>query len=431
MLGIAAGLLLGLGLPALDGALPHVRELVSAWVFGGSPDAARAVLTTIAGSVVTVTTLTFSVTIVLLQLASSQYTPRLLRTFTGDTVVHVTLAVFLGTFAYSLAVLRTVRNGTADHEAFVPGISVSLAFLLAIAVVVLLVVFLTHITRTIRVETILADVTREGRGALARAYRNSRPGNPPVSEHPAEPIPSTGTGFVADVDLEPLTLLATERDWTITFEISPGDFVIPQQSLARVCHTSSPHHLTTDDVALLVSRINDAVVTGRERTTVQDPRFPIQQIVDISNRALSPGVNDPTTALHCLHYLGALLGDIAGSDVRDVVEWDEGGAVRVILPQPTFTDLATLVLRDALTFGRDQAVIVDKAFSLLREAALRDTAGRYSAEIEALVDDLAALVPLQDFTPRDAARLRTSIDDARRAAADDVAHRHLIADFGA
>ncbi|RZU63220.1 DUF2254 domain-containing protein [Zhihengliuella halotolerans] len=429
ILGIAIGLLLGLGLPALDAALPEARGLVSSGVFGGSPEAARAILTTITGSVVTVTTLTFSMTIVLLQLASTQYTPRLLRTFTGDTVVHVTLAVFLGTFAYSLAVLRTVRSSTADHDAFVPAISVSFAFVLAIAVVVLLVVFLTHITRNIRLETILADVAAEGRSALARAYRNSRPGLPPIPDHPAEPIPSSGTGFVGHVETEALAGLAAERGWVISFEITPGDFVTTNQTLARVRNTASPHHLTADDVGLLVSRVNAAVIVGRERTTVQDPRFPIQQIVDIYNRALSPGVNDSTTALHCLNYLGSLLGAIAGSDVRHALECDDGGTVRVFMPRPTFTELASLILHDAVAFGRDQVAIVDKSFAMLREASLCDTSRRYTAEIEALVDDLAAMVPLGDFSPRDAEQLRFSIDAARRAAVSAAGHPHLIADF--
>lgn len=429
VLGIAVGLLLGLGLPVLDVALPEARDLVSSGVFGGSPEAARAILTTITGSVVTVTTLTFSMTIVLLQLASTQYTPRLLRTFTGDTVVHVTLAVFLGTFAYSLAVLRTVRSSTSDHDAFVPGISVSFAFVLAIAVVVLLVVFLTHITRTIRLETILADVAAEGRNALARAYKNSRPGLPSIPDHPAEPIPSSGTGFVGHIETEALAGLAAERGWVVSFEITPGDFVTTNQTLALVRNAASPHRLTGDDVGLLVSRVNAAVILGRERTTVQDPRFPIQQIVDIYNRALSPGVNDSTTALHCLHYLGAVLGDIAGSDVRHALECDDDGTVRVFLPRPTFTELASLILHDAVAFGRDQVAIVDKSFAMLREASLCDTSRRYTAEIEALVDDLAAMVPLGTFSPRDAEQLRISIDAARRAAVAAAGHPHLIADF--
>ncbi|MBG6084767.1 DUF2254 domain-containing protein [Zhihengliuella flava] len=428
VLGIALGVIIGLALPATDTLLPQAREAFASWAFGGSPAAARSILTTIAGSVVTVTTLTFSMTLVTLQLAASQYSPRLLRTFTGDSIVHATLAVFLGTFAYCLTVLPAVRDATEENGGFVPGMSVSFAYLLAIAVVVLLVVFLTHLTRIIRVESIVDDVAAEARDALRRAYRNTRPGRPSVGTNPAVSIPAFASGFVRDVDVDPLLDLATRRDWTIALTVSAGDFVTMHETVATVRHASSGQRLSAEEAAEAATCLNSAVVTGTERTTVKDPRFPLQQMVDMSTRALSPGVNDPTTSMHCLNYLGAVLTHVATMDIRDTVELDSSGTLRVLLPQPSFTDLATLILREALTFGREQYVIVERAFSLLREAALCDTAGRYSQEIAALVEDFATLIPLETFSPRDADRLRHVIAEA--AAAAKTGHSQLATDFG-
>ena len=159
LFGIVLGLVLGVALPRLDRSLDgHLSAELTSYVFGGGPDAARTLLGAIVGSLITVTSLTFSLTVVTLQLASSQFSPRLLRTFSRDRYVHFTLALFLGTFSYALAVLRTVRNEADGITDFVPQLSISVAFLLCLASVIGLVVFLAHLARQIRVETMLVQV---------------------------------------------------------------------------------------------------------------------------------------------------------------------------------------------------------------------------------------------------------------------------------
>lgn len=166
---VAAAVALGVGLPALDQALDeHVPELLQVYLFSGGASAARSVLEAISGSLITVTSLTFSLTVVTLQLASSQFSPRLLRTFTSDRFVHWTLALFLGTFSYSLTVLRSVRSDTDGGTEFVPDIAVTVAFILAIASVIGLVLFLAHLTREIRVETMMRNVHTETAATIER-----------------------------------------------------------------------------------------------------------------------------------------------------------------------------------------------------------------------------------------------------------------------
>ncbi len=156
---VVAALSLGLGLPELNSAVSgHLSGRASGVLFGGDADAARSLLGAIASSLITVTALTFSLTVATLQLASSQFSPRLLRTFTSDQFVQATLALFMATFTYALTVLRAVRSaGDSGQAEFVPKFAVTLAFLLAVASVLGLglVLFLAHLTSQIRVETML------------------------------------------------------------------------------------------------------------------------------------------------------------------------------------------------------------------------------------------------------------------------------------
>ncbi|WP_249360273.1 DUF2254 family protein, partial [Promicromonospora citrea] len=159
------------------------------------------VLKTIASAFMTVSSLTFSLTVVTLQLASSQYSPRLLRTFASDRAVQVTLGVFLGSFAYCLVVLRTVRDSDDSTAEFVPRLSVTLAVLLALVGVVTLVVFLAHLSRKIRIEPILVDVHAEASGVLSRS-------------RPAERVPASLQGRARDLDdLARRQALADFRTW--------------------------------------------------------------------------------------------------------------------------------------------------------------------------------------------------------------------------
>jgi uncharacterized membrane protein len=158
-LAVALAVVLGVALPALDAAVDgELPENVGALLVSGGPEAARSILQAISGSIITVTSLTFSLTVVTLQLASSQFSPRLLRTFTSDRFVHGTLALFLAAFAFALTVLRSVRDEGSGNTAFVPEISVTVTFALAIASVVGLVLFLAHLAREIRVETMMRRV---------------------------------------------------------------------------------------------------------------------------------------------------------------------------------------------------------------------------------------------------------------------------------
>ncbi|RXZ43622.1 DUF2254 family protein, partial [Agromyces binzhouensis] len=191
---IIAAVIAGVLLPLLDAAVDdQLPPWLGALLFSGGTEAARAVLTTISGSLITATSLTFSLTVVALQLASNQASPRVLRQFASDGMVHLTLAIFLGTFAYALTVLRTVEDA-GDR---VPRIAVTVAFVLTLMSVVVLVLFLAHLASRLRVETMLRDVHRETARTIARVGADDR-ATAPAPERPgdARPILARRSGFV-------------------------------------------------------------------------------------------------------------------------------------------------------------------------------------------------------------------------------------------
>ena len=269
----------GLGLPRvdahLDAALP---TQLSDLLFGGDPDAARTLLDTVASSLITVTALTFSLTVVTLQLASSQFSPRLLRTFTRDLFVQITLALFLGTFAYSLSVLRSVRSGTTDSTAagpatgdragsvpaFVPQISVTLAFVLALASVVALGavpgtphsadprgIHARHRARgcqcnrsgdaaqsSKRQPGTVDDDGGTGAGCASEPPRGDgvgrfTPADARFDRVAATLIAAPSSGFLTHLDEQALLGAAVAHDLVIALDVYPGCFLVEKTPLGR------------------------------------------------------------------------------------------------------------------------------------------------------------------------------------------------------
>jgi uncharacterized membrane protein len=194
--GVTLAVVAGVALPQWEKGFGGHSPLAGL-AFGGSPDAARSVLSAIAGSVITVTSLTFSLTVVTLQLASSQFSPRLLRTFVRDRLVQSVLAVFLATFVYALVVLRTVRTETDNDPGFVPRIAVTLAILLAVVSAGALVAFLAHIASLMRVDTLMRDVHAQTGRALDLLYPPDEARPRTVQEPTGDPCrsrPATAAG---------------------------------------------------------------------------------------------------------------------------------------------------------------------------------------------------------------------------------------------
>lgn len=407
--GIVAAVLLGVGLPRVDRAIDdELPAGVTDYLFGGGATSARAVLEAISGSLITVTALTFSLTVVTLQLASSQFSPRLLRTFTRDRVVHMTLALFLSTFTYALTVLRTVRDQADRQPQFVPQISVTLAFVFALASVVGLVLFLAHLAREIRVETMLRTVHAEA-SSTARRLLTSRD---PTAAAPSPPVPpmnaslllAGSSGFLIRVDEQALVAAAVDADAVVLLDRPPGSTLVEPTPLG-LTWTRSGEPFDPEILERLRRKVESALSTGFERTEEQDIGYGMRQLADVASKALSPGVNDPTTAVHALGHLSALLCELAGLALGPRLLHDDKHRLRVALARPSLADLLEVALSQPRRYGRTDPLVLGRLLTLLRELGwvVQDPAQRRAVALQ--LDRLRATVHGQDFDPTETARL--------------------------
>ncbi|SCX39574.1 Uncharacterized membrane protein [Klenkia marina] len=370
MVGVALAIGLGVAVPALDEALGGDTPFT--FVFGGGPSAARDVLAAIAGSLVSVTGLTFSLTVVALQLGSSQYSPRLLQTFTRDRVVQVTLAQLVLTFVYALTVLRTVR--TQDDEsgtsAFVPRLSVTLAYLLTLGSVVALLLFLGHLARSLRVETMLRDVHDEAMSTFDEEVGSgpARP-VPALPTGPPSALPARSSGFVVHVDEARIVAAATRCDAVVVLVPRIGDGVVAG---VPVAHTWLPDGA---DAGQLQEALDAGVELDFERHADRDLGYGLRTTVDVVSRALSSGINDPTTAVHGLGHVSALLGDLAHRSLGPASYTDDGGRLRLVVPQWSYADLLEVALEEPVQYAEGSPAVLRRLAALLREVAWRAPAG--------------------------------------------------------
>ena len=385
---IVLAIALGLGLPVLDRQLQAGSDPLGL-LFSGGPSAARTMLSAIASSLISVTTLLFSLTIVTLQLASSQYTPRLLQTFVRDRVVQGCLGVLLGTFVFALTVLRSVRSADeSDSGAFVPRLAVTVAFVLTLASVAALVIFLSHQTRQLRVETMLRDVHVEASSALRRTARqlDGRPdGDLPDPPAGAFPVLARRSGFHVHVDDEALVAGLSRAGAVLRLVPRPGDAVIAGTPLGWAWPRGSDDDPAAGDLARLVE---EHMTVGYEREDVDDPSYGLRKLVDIAVRALSPGINDPTTAVHALSHVSDLLGLAAARDAWHREVSDGAGTPRLLVTSWDFAELLDLAVTQPRYYGRDDGTLVERLFALLTEVAWRTRTERQRAAVASSRDQL-------------------------------------------
>ena len=330
-------------------------------LFGAGAESSRSMLATIAGSVITVAGVTFSITMVAVTQASSQYTPRVLRNFMRDRPSQAVLGVFVGIFTYCLIVIRTIRG---DEELrFIPSVAVLTAFVLAMVGMGFLIFFIHHMADALQASTILERVSRETVKAVDRLFpkemgeeldhpldatRIGDTAEPPgvraalaLRDRAWTPVPARATGYIQSVDADGLLEFAAERNVVARMERGVGEFVVtgtPLVSLVRA-DRSTVEPIGTDDAR----RIDELFTLASYRTVHQDAAFGIQQMVDIALKALSPGINDTTTAVNAVDYLGAVLVRLAGRRIDEPWRMKDD-ELRVIARGPSFESLCRTAL---------------------------------------------------------------------------------------
>ena len=400
-------MLLATGMVTLDVALGSSWLKGFAWIYASHADGARQVLSSVGGSMITVAGTVFSVTIAAVVYASGQYGPRLLTNFMRDRGNQVTLGTFIATFLYCLLVLRTIRSADeAGGYGFVPNLAVLLGVVLALCSIAVLIYFIHHVPSKIHINSVIEDVgDRLLHGIADRFPRfiGSAPDDHTAvtADLPAtfreNPDAATGadrfvveakdTGYIQFLDDEQVMRLAREHGLVLRLQYQPGDFVHVGRAIIEAWPPAQCDDSLADD-------LRDAVSIGSQRTALQDLRFLIDELVEIAARALSPGVNDPFTAVTCLDWLGAALSDLAGRSLPSHLRVDDEGALRVIAHPVTFASLMDRSFGALAQYCATDMVAALRYLNALGEVSLDcDSPDRlatirsYANKLEQLADD--------------------------------------------
>lgn len=387
------------------------------WVWAGGAEGARSMLSTIAGSAMTVVSIVFSLTISTLAQVSSRYGPRVLRNFTSDRGNQFVLGTFIATFIYCLLVLRTVRSVEESH--FVPTLSVNVGVGLAVASLLVLIYFIHHISQGIQAEHLVAQVAGEFQKAVPRLFpepigsaRGDQDAPDPAQWEAARAVDAADDGYLQRIDDDRLMRLAVENDLELKLEKRPGEFVIRAAALVRAL---PPSRITGS----LERELRECFSLGVHRTPDQDALFSIQQLVEIAAHAMSPGINEPFTALTCIDWLGASLRSVADRRMPSPLRHDDSGRLRVVARPLTFAELANAAFDPLRLYGGDNADLMTRMLDTFAELA-----PRLPPEDRALLGRLARLIG------QDAGRIPNEADRQRLADVLQRTLRSLLADAG-
>ena len=344
-------------------------------VFQGTPEDARQMLIVVSSTMITVTGLVFALTIIALQIASGQYSPRLLRNFMRDRGTQFVLSVFVGAFAYSTAGLHTVGVQNPDEAAFMPRLAVSGSLGLALASLGVLIYFIHHLSSSIQIDTIMSMIVRETLEVIDNLYPDRLGYSEPEERCPDQPawaitLPSDQSGYVQDVEPEALVRAAARQDLVIRLIRMVGDHVVVGTPIAWAWYKSADHAPAETG---LQEAIRNSVLIGFERTMLQDVPFGIRRLVDIGNRALSAAINDPYTATQALHHLSVVLCILARRRLGDRLYRDEHDTVRVAIPFPTFADYLRLGTEQIRRFGAKEPAVARGLVRLLKNVGSSTT----------------------------------------------------------
>lgn len=336
----------------------------SSRLFGAGADGSRAMLSAIATSMITVAGVVFSITMVTLSLTSTQYSPRVLRNFMRDAPTQVVLGVFLGIFAYCLVVLRTIRGG--DEGAFIPSVAVLAGMGYAFVGIAVLIFFIHHVARSIQASSILARIADDTAAAIDVLFPQELASGPTAAANSAVPpavwqeVRARRSGYLVSVDGDGLLALARETGRVVRVGPPVGAFVAEGAVLAGL---GGPEPLQRRDADRLLA----CVVLGTQRTVEQDAGFGLQQLVDVALRALSPGINDPTTACMCIDRLGALLARLAGRRMPGPLRFHQGRLL-VIAPAPDFETLVDAALEPVVCHSRGDLQVLNRVLDAIAAA---------------------------------------------------------------
>jgi uncharacterized membrane protein len=362
----------------LDQAAYRGRLAVPSWMISGSADAARQILTAIAAAVITVVGVVFSIILVTLTLASTQFGPRMLRNFIRDRGTQLTLGTFVATFVYAVLVLVSI--GPGPHGDFVPHIGVTTTLGLMVADLAILIYFIHHTAVSIQLPQVIASIARDLAGAIeaqggGQHPRGGGPERGPATtevmawlESGGQAVLALASGYVQFIRLEHLVTFAADAGAVISLSYRPGHFIVQGHPVATVW---------PPEAAAQVSEVlGRSHITGPYRTLTQDVSFGIDQLVEIAIRALSPAVNDTFTALTCIDWLGDSLCKIMRHWHPDRVHRDRQGYVRVIAAQPGYERLVQRAFEKIRQAGQGMPAVMMRQLEALAKMMMETSDAR-------------------------------------------------------
>lgn len=404
-----AAILLSFATTLLDGWLGSAWMHNIQWLWSNKPDGAREVLSTLAGSMITVGGVTFSVTIASVAYTSSQFAPRLLSNFMQDRGNQLTLGTFVATFLYCLLVLRTVRSSgdqaAGEQIAFVPHISIFVAVVLAVVSVGVLIYFMHHIPESIHVSNVVASIGGDLLGHIQQRAPSRHSAG--ISERDAGKLDSPDAtfkreslgiqaetnGYVQHLDVQGLIDTAAHHGLVVEVLARPGDYVMSSENLLLA-------HPAQEVEPAVAERLRCCFILGGRRTPTSDPMFLVNELAQIAARALSPGVNDPFTAISCLHWLKSAVAQMAIAAPQRARHYDEQSTLRVITHPFTFhefTEAAFVQLRPYAATDRNASLAYCQCLKDLMTVTVTDEQrGELARVAQALRDDVHRSLSEQD-----------------------------------
>lgn len=329
------------------------------FIYAGGETGARSLLGAVASSSIGVAGTVFSITIAALSYAAGSMGPRLLDNFTRDRGNQVVLGTFIATFAFTLYSLRAVQGG--EENPFVPHYNVTVAMLLALACIAALVYYLAHVTGSINMTHVVNLLRDDLNDALEQATheredaQGKRPPPPETFWEKGETLRSPDGGYLQLLDVERLIKLADEANVALRVYVKPGDYVFTKSVVA--C-----------GVPRLPEGVLDALTLGERRLQGQDLEYSVRQLSEVAARALSPGVNDPVTAIDVIDRFGDALCRLHNRQWPDGVHFS-GEHLRLVRPTTSFGGLLDSMFHMIRQYGKDSPAVTLRLLEVLRNVA--------------------------------------------------------------
>jgi uncharacterized membrane protein len=415
LLMIIVAIALALTMLAVDGNLGTGALSGWNWTFQSEAGPATALMETIASSMITTASVVFSIMLVALSLASSQFGSRLISSYMRDSRTQISLGSFVSTYIYCLLIIRAIRSSDTANGSFIPELSVALGVGLAIANMIVLIYFIHHISVSIQASEILAKIGADLNKRITHLFpeqsesesgsaqtkqpaagNKSDQGLPSSFQDEAAPVAAASDGYLQTVDTEALIDVAKAKGLIIRLEHRPGDYIIKGMPLVMV----APEKLIDEK---LTAHINFLCTTDVQRTPGQDILFVVNQLVEVAVRALSPGINDPFTAITAIDHLSSAFCRLLKCDIPSPCLYDDQGVLRVFVPSVTFKLVLDAALNPIRQFSQNSIPVTLRALETLVVVA----------EVATRAEDCLALRRHADMLVRGARKSVQEAEDRR------------------